>query len=75
MNQDVFMEKMTDLLDCENEITMNSVLNDIEEWDSLSIVSFLAMANTYNKRKIEPAKIREAVTVRDLYDLMNTENV
>lgn len=75
MNQDVFMEKMADLLDCENEITMNSVLNDIEEWDSLSIVSFLAMANTYNKRKIEPAKIREAVTVRDLYDLMNTENV
>ena len=40
-----FIEKMVDVLDSEEEITAETILSDLEEWDSLSVVSFMAMAN------------------------------
>ncbi len=61
-----FLEKMADILDCEQEISMESVLADIEEWDSLSFVSFLAMANAAYGKKVAPAAVREAKTIGDL---------
>ena len=42
MNENVFIEKMVDLMDTEDDIQMDTALEDIEEWDSLSYVSFLA---------------------------------
>ena len=41
-----FIEKMVDVLDSEEEITAETILSDLEEWDSLSVVSFMAMAKT-----------------------------
>lgn len=69
MNQELFMEKMTEVLDCEQEITMETMLQDIEEWDSLSFVSFLAMVNVNTGKKIEPSKVREAECIGDLFKL------
>ena len=46
MNEEIFIEKMMDILDAEEEITMDTQLDDVEEWDSLSVVSYVAMANT-----------------------------
>ena len=66
-----FLKKMQDLIDCEQELTMDCLLNDIEEWDSLSFVSFLAMANTQYGKKIKPADLRKAKTISDLYNLVN----
>lgn len=65
-----FLEKMQDLLDCEQEVKMDTVLADVEEWDSLSFVSFLALANAQYGKKIAPASLREAQTVEDLYNLV-----
>lgn len=65
-----FIEKITDILDSEDEVTMDSVLEDIEEWDSLSLVSYIAMANSSYGKKIDASEIRKAVTVRDLYNLV-----
>lgn len=70
MTQENFLEKMVDLLDTEEEITMETVLADIEEWDSLSFVSFLAMASAVVKKKIEPSKVRDAIKIQDLYLLL-----
>lgn len=70
MREELFMEKLLDILDCEEEITMETLLNDIEEWDSLSFVSFLAMVNVNTGKKIEPAKVREAKYVKDLFNLI-----
>ena len=42
MNENEFIEKMVDLMDTEEEISPASKLADIEEWDSISVVSFLA---------------------------------
>ena len=70
MDKEKFLEKMIDILDCEQEITMDTVLGDIEEWDSLSFVSFLAMANTTCGKKIIPADVRNASTIADLFELV-----
>lgn len=65
-----FLEKMTDILDCEQEVTMETVLADLEEWDSLSLVSFMAMANAAYGKKVIPADVKMAKTIGDLYELV-----
>ena len=70
MTEEIFLEKMTDILDAEDEITMEAELESLEEWDSLSVVSYVAMANAACGRKIEVKKVRDAVTLQDLYDML-----
>lgn len=65
-----FLEKMIDILDCEQEITMETVLADLEEWDSLSLVSFMAMANAAYGKKVILTDVKMAKTVKDLYELV-----
>ena len=65
-----FIEKLVDVLDTEEEITMQTNLSDIEEWDSLGAVSFIAMASSVYGKKIDAVKLRHAETVQDLYDLV-----
>ena len=72
MNEKEFMAKMKAILDNE-DVTMDSELADIEEWDSLSIVSFVAMANASCGKRVAPAVIRECKTIRDLYTLLVSE--
>ena len=60
-------------MDTEDEITMDSRLAEIEEWDSLSYVAFLAMCATASDRKIAPADVKQAETIRDLYALYRGE--
>ena len=70
MNKEQFLEKMMDLLDSEDEITMESMLGNIEEWDSLSYVSFLAMANVSAGKKIKPEDVKAAKTLGELFELI-----
>ena len=70
MDQETFIEKMKDLLDQE-ELTMDSDLEEIEEWDSLAFVTFLAMTNQVAKRRVAPKEIKTAKTVGDLFKLLN----
>jgi acyl carrier protein len=65
-----FMVKMIDLLDTEIEISSKTLLADIEEWDSLSFVSFLAMGNASYNKKISPEDVKTAKTIEDLYLLV-----
>lgn len=70
MTEEIFLEKMTEILDAEDEVTMATELDSLEKWDSLSVVSYVAMANAACGRKIEVKKVREAVTLQDLYDML-----
>ena len=70
MTTETFLEKMADILDAEEEISFDTELSGLEEWDSLSIVSYIAMANASCGMKGDVKKVREAVTIGDLYDLL-----
>jgi len=65
-----FLEKMQDLLDCEQEVKMDTDLSSIDEWDSLSFVAFIAMAKASYGKAVTGAVVRQAKTVADLYDLV-----
>ena len=65
-----FIEKMQDLLDTEEEISMDTNLDEIEEWDSLSVVSFLAMANATYGKKVKKEDLKNKKTIADLYSLV-----
>lgn len=69
MKQEQFLEKLMDIMDCESELTLDTKLNDIEEWDSLSYISFLAFTKTIGKN-IDVASVKAAETVNDLYELV-----
>ena len=70
---DKFLELMVDILDTEAEITMDTVLENIEEWDSLSMVSFAAMADIEYNKKVVASDIKKVQVVRDLYNLVAGE--
>ncbi|HCB92688.1 MAG TPA: hypothetical protein DEP57_02580 [Selenomonas sp.] len=69
MNEQDFIEKMTEIMDTEYSFTMDTNLEDIEEWDSLSYVTFLTMCKSMQK-KVAPDAIINAKKVRDLYELI-----
>ncbi len=70
MDQKFLMLMQEDILDTDTEITMDMNLKDIEEWDSLSVVSFIATANTSFGKKIARQDVLAAKTVADLYALV-----
>ena len=68
MNEKDFLKKMKEILDNE-DVGMDSVLEDIEEWDSLSVVSYATIANGCGKTVTLP-QIRGCTTIRELYALL-----
>lgn len=65
-----FIEELTETIDTEETLAMDTVLEDLEDWDSLSFVSFISMVNTTYNKKVSAEQVREAVTVADLYALV-----
>ena len=70
MNEHEFLGKMEDILDTDVDISLDSKLADFEDWDSIAFVSFLSLAVTVTKRRIAPDEVKSAVTVGDLYKLL-----
>ena len=66
-----FLEEMIELLETEQTVDMDTHLKDIEEWDSLSIVSFAAMVDIKYNKKVLVADVKSAQTVRDLFELVS----
>ena len=71
MTEQEFIEKMKDeVLDTENDISLDMSLENIEEWDSLSFVSFIAMAKESGFINVNRDVVNEAKTVKDLFELV-----
>ena len=65
-----FLEKLQDVMGCEETLTMDMDLTALDDWDSFSMVAFIAMLNCdYNKR-VEQKTVVRAKTVGDLYKLV-----
>ena len=71
MTEKEFIEKMQeDVLDTDADITLGMVLSDVEEWDSLSFVSFIAMAKESGFTNVNREVVNEAKIVKDLFELV-----
>lgn len=57
----------------EGSLSPETRLEDLEEWDSLSALSFVVLLGDEFGRKISGKEIRAFQTVRDMLDVMEPE--
>lgn len=65
-----FISKLAEILDTEDVLNPDMSLSDLEGWDSLAFVAFLAMANVSYGKKIKAEDVKNAKTIADLYNLV-----
>ncbi len=68
MSEQEFLDKMMEIMDTEYPLAMDTKLDDVDEWDSLSYITFLTMCKGMQKQ-VQPQAIKESKTVADLYDI------
>ena len=69
MNAETFLKNLVELIDTEEKLTLETKLADVEDWDSLSLVSFLSFCNSKLKLSLTPEEVKAAQTVSDLFNL------
>ena len=67
-----FYQRLAEILDVE-EVKPENVLRDFEQWDSLAILSVLAMADSKYGVTIRAEEIRQVATAADLATLVETK--
>ncbi|MHC1773544.1 MAG: acyl carrier protein [Flexilinea sp.] len=66
------IQKLADLLEMGNtELTPETLLSDIESWDSLAKLSFIVLLDDEFHKTVTSDQIRNFVSVKDLLDFMN----
>lgn len=73
MEKELFLSKLEELMDTEEKLSMETSLETVEEWDSLSYIAYMAFCVQSAGKNVSPAKVKAAQTVEDLYRLMNEE--
>ena len=59
-------KKLQDIFERDGEITEDMVLEDMDEWDSLSAMAVMAFFNKSLSITLLPAEVREMKTVAEL---------
>ena len=68
-----FCEKLTDILETD-EVKLENVLKDFEEWDSLSVLSIIAMVDSDYGVTIFAKDIMKLKTVKDLFSYIQKKS-
>ena len=69
MNEVEFLKKFKEeILDTEDEVVMDTKLACLPEWDSLSLVSFIASVKVTKGKTLDREEVLAAQTVRDLFE-------
>ena len=72
MERKEFVAKMEELLEQPSgSMTGDEKLEDLEGWDSLTLIRFMSMADESCSRKPTPREVGQCETVNDLYRLVN----
>lgn len=72
MNRSDFLNKLADILEVDaGQLTGPENLEDVGNWDSLSIITFVAMVDSDFQLMVNPEKLQKAKTVDDLLALVN----
>lgn len=66
MTKDEFLNEMTDVLQTETEISLDTVLTDLDEWDSLSIMATMAFLDKSFGVKTILKDYKEMKTIGDI---------
>ena len=69
MTRSELLDEINSALQVETEMTENTKLADVEEWDSLALVSVLALFSRKLGFRPDISLLRNAKTASDLLDL------
>lgn len=72
MDKNKFYEQMAQILDAE-EVKPENVLKEFETWDSLAVLSVMAMADAKFGVALKAEEMRSAVTAADLEMLLEAK--
>jgi len=73
MNRSELIEKLKETFQSEKELTEDIALADIEEWDSLAVLSIISLYDTLFSKILEGEDIVNCKTVSDLLALVNDQ--
>lgn len=69
MDKETIISELQDILETEQTLTPDTVLAEVEEWDSLASISVLAFFKQKMNLKIEAQQIKNCTTVGDILKL------
>lgn len=72
MDIQVFIEKFAEAIEVENvdALTADTEFHELEEWSSMSVMLIIAFFDEVYNKQINDKVIRQAVTIQDLYNLI-----
>ena len=71
MNKNDILNDIEDMLEIDKDtLKYDTDLNDIDEWDSMAAVSFIAMADSNYNVSVKPAQLKACKTFGDLVGLI-----
>jgi acyl carrier protein len=72
MEIDVFLKNFSDLLDDTDValITAETEFRDLDEWDSLTALSLIAMADEEYSVKLTGDNIKSSTTLNDIFEII-----
>jgi acyl carrier protein len=66
MTKEEFIEKMQDVLQADTELTMETVLDELDEWDSLSMMATMAFLDKNFGVKVKIVDLKSLATIGDI---------
>ena len=66
MNTQEFLTEMQDVLQTEEELSLDTILNDLDEWDSLSVMATMAFLEKSFDVKTTMKDYKEIKTIGDI---------
>jgi acyl carrier protein len=73
MNEIEFLKNFASIFDEieDNELTMDTEFKNIDEWSSLTALALLAVIDEEYDVKLTNNDLKNSVTVRDIYNIVN----
>ena len=66
MTKEEFLEQMQDVLQTDAELTYETVLDELDEWDSLSVMATMAFLNKNFGVSLKFSDFKALVTIGDI---------
>jgi len=75
MNVESFIEKLTNVFEDTDISTLSpeTAFRDIEEWDSLTALSLIAMVDEEYSLKLTGDDIKSATTLNDIFEIIKNK--
>lgn len=74
MTQQVFIKELAELIEIEDELTLESNLKDYEEYDSMAIMGLVAFIHKNFGKQFNARQLNNVDTVQSLVELIGEDS-